>query len=212
MSHSAKAFSIGLLLILATCIPVTASDALIGIWRTSSGEIEVEFFEQEGQLMSESSLFSGAEAVEALSSDQFKVSSESETLSFEVAEDQLILTTSTQQVYLGKVLAQSPSFATRGPVIPEAATRGMITGLPKGPAKSTASIFRVYLYDLDDQSRLIGSQRLDQDHGFLFENLSPGHYRVYFAAQGPTAIQPQPAYKDLTVVSGLITEQNVSLD
>lgn len=212
MSNTAKALSFGLLLIITTCIPATASDGLLGIWRTSSGEIEVEFFEQEGQLMSESSLFAGTEEVETLSKHEFKVESESGAMAFELSDDQLLMTNAEEKLSLSKVLTQVPSLATRGPVIPEAATRGIISGLPTGPAKSTASIFRVYLYDLDNQSRLIGSQRLDQDHGFLFENLPPGEYRVYFAPQGPTAIQPQPAFKDLTVVSGLITEQNVSLD
>ncbi|MDP5169988.1 MAG: hypothetical protein NWR72_07060 [Bacteroidia bacterium] len=88
---------------------------------------------------------------------------------------------------------------------------GAIKGMPVGPARSTASIFRVYLYRLGDGRELVNSQTLNRQEGFHFEGLADGRYQLMFSAQGPTAIQPNPAFKIVEVRSGTIVEQDVEL-
>lgn len=89
------------------------------------------------------------------------------------------------------------------------ASLGMIKGLPLGRAKSTASIFRVFLFQ---ENQMIGSQVLDSENGFEFRQLPNGSYTVFFEAQGPTAVQPVPAYKVITVQNGDVMEANVVLE
>ncbi len=94
-------------------------------------------------------------------------------------------------------------------VINTTASLGMIKGFPIGRAKSTASIFRVFLFQ---ESKMIGSQVLDSENGFVFNQLPNGSYTVFFEAQGPTAVQPVPAYRKITVQNGDVIEANVVLE
>lgn len=213
MSVSIKSLLIGLLLIFATSSSMLASEHLLGTWRTHSGSVEVAFFEHEGFLMSVSSLYAGSQHVTTLSIDRFSVHPATGDIHFRLSTDGLVVEAPDFNETLSRGAASAATLLSNNKfTLPDGASNGMITGLPKGPAKSTASIFRVYLYDLDQQSALIGSQRLDQEQGFVFENLRPGRYRVYFAAQGPTSIQPEPAFRDVLVEGGTITEQHVTLD
>ncbi len=90
--------------------------------------------------------------------------------------------------------------------------RGAIHGLPMGPARSTASMFRVYLYRMGNGREFVGSQVLHREDGFSFDGLPEGEYQLVISAQGPTAIQPKPATQQINLVGGKVVEQNVVLD
>lgn len=90
--------------------------------------------------------------------------------------------------------------------------RGAIHGLPVGPAKSTASMFRVYLYRVGAGREFVGSQVLHREDGFSFDGLPEGEYQLVISAQGPTAIQPKPAIQQIHLIGGKVVEQNVVLD
>ncbi len=79
---------------------------------------------------------------------------------------------------------------------------GAIKGLPIGEARSTASMFRAYLYRVDGTRQLIGSQPIDRDHGFEFTKLPDGEYQLFITSQAATAIQPSPALIQVILKNG----------
>ena len=88
---------------------------------------------------------------------------------------------------------------------------GTIQGIAGGPARSTASMFRAYLYRIGDSKELIASVPVDPNNGFSFEGLPQGHYRVYVMSQASTIVQPVPSMIDLLVDGGEIARAEFNL-
>ncbi|MEL6676555.1 MAG: hypothetical protein AAFR61_30375 [Bacteroidota bacterium] len=87
---------------------------------------------------------------------------------------------------------------------------GAIMGKATGPAKTTASVFHLSLYDADGD--MISTQAFGRDRTYRFSNLADGMYYIVVASRGMPHIQPFPSQKQLIIKDGQAVVQDVSLE
>ncbi len=208
-------FLAGLLLFASGYSDNLTSD-IVGTWEdmSASGH-QIEFFIEGDQLYASSSLFYSPKLIVSQYAGNVFIQEGNRRIEGEYDSDFLVL----RLISEGKVeslsfekpssLSGSITASSINDVPRASASLGMIKGFPMGRAKSTASIFRVFLFQ---ENQMIGSQVLDTENGFVFSQLPNGSYTVFFEAQGPTAVQPVPAYRIITVQNGDVIEANVVLE
>lgn len=194
----------------------THSSDVSGMWKDHSvSGHEIEFFYSGDQLFASSSLFISTEAIVMQNGVSLWIEDGSILIEGRYESGSLFLhleKSGNVEYFQFERAGSAPGFLAANTSETNelnTASLGMIKGFPVGKAKSTASIFRVFLFQ---GNQMINSQVLDTETGFVFSQLPNGTYTVFFEAQGPTAIQPMPAYKSITVENGDVIEANVVLE
>lgn len=176
---------------------------------------QIEFFLEGDQLFASSSLFYSPRLTVSQNNGKVFIYNDSQLIEGEYGSGFLILNVKShggveRLTFEKPGRVSSTATASLSNDVPLGnASLGMIKGFPMGRAKSTASIFRVFLFQ---GSQMINSQVLDSENGFVFSQLPNGNYTVFVEAQGPTAVQPVPAHRMITVQNGDVIEANVVLE
>lgn len=194
----------------------TVNSEILGTWEdlSISGH-QIEFFLEGDQLFASSSLFLSPKLSVFQQDGQVIIQDAGRRISGNLGSNLLILhleqNGTVERLIFEKPAILSGSMTANSESEPtlSASSLGMIRGFPLGRARSTASIFRVFLFQ---GNQMISSQVLDSENGFVFSQLPNGSYTVLFEPQGPTAIQPIPAFKMITVQNGDVIEANVVLE
>lgn len=189
---------------------------ILGTWEDMSvSGHQIEFFLEGDQLFASSSLFYSPRLTVSQNDGKVLIYNDTQLIEGEYGAGFLVLRllNDGNEVKLTfekpRSASSSLTASSSSDVAIGKASLGMIKGFPTGRAKSTASIFRVFLFQ---ENQMISSQVLDSENGFVFGQLPNGSYTVFFEAQGPTAVQPVPAYRMITVQNGDVIEANVVLE
>lgn len=204
------------LLLFAPGTSNTYNSEIVGTWEEMSvSGHQIEFFVEGDQLFASSSLFYSPRLSVSQYDGRVLLQEGNMRIEGEYTSGLLVLHLmsegTVESLTFEKPSSISPSLTSSlsTEIVSTSASLGMIKGFPIGRAKSTASIFRVFLFQ---ENQMIGSQVLDSENGFVFNQLPNGSYTVFFEAQGPTAVQPVPAYRRITVQNGDVIEANVVLE
>jgi hypothetical protein len=91
------------------------------------------------------------------------------------------------------------------------AARGSISGRVIGLARSTASIFHLYLYGPNDPNTLYSSQSFGKEKAYAFHDLPDGDYWIRVESQAVTAIQAVPSRAEMKIRGGQPVVMDVEL-
>lgn len=204
-------FITGLLFLVPVPSGVHSSD-VSGMWKDNSvSGHQLEFFYENDQLFASSSLFSSEKVAVFSQGETFYMEDGANLIEAQYNEGKMLLSLRNAEttIHFQFDRAFTTSYLASNSDELANTALGSIVGFPEGKAKSTASIFRVFLYQGNE---LIRSQELNSETGFVFNQVPNGAYIIFFEAQGPTAVQPVPAYKTITIQNGEIVEANVVLE
>lgn len=197
--------------------PLLGQSALVGTWQ-SQGSDQVIHVRAQGNALEakvEASDWASPWLPLLPTEEGYRFSLGGRTFSLALMRDaSLALTSSTssETQYFERVSTRGMSLeASLTNHVAAPARQGMIISKTHGAAKSTASIFRAYLFRLDQGREFVRAEALQPGGQVHFEDLSAGDYLLMVSPQGPTAVRAYPRMQRIQVAAGQAAEVSIEL-